>query len=144
MDRSSVQAWLDRYSRRLARPMTRLEIASLFTRGRGLSLSPVGRRRRRRARSRGDRRELGGARGAPRAAATPPGTYEGRYAPYAVDGRPTRSAVGTSTYWTDATRAVVRTMYHNVYLLDVRRRRPLPFLHRALHGARVVGPQIGR
>lgn len=46
-----------------------------------------------------------------------PGTYEGRYEAYAADGD-RAVGVGTSTYWTDATRSTIRTVYHNVYLLE--------------------------
>lgn len=46
-----------------------------------------------------------------------PGTYESHYEPYAVDGD-RAVAVGTSTYWTDATRAKLRVIYHNVFLLE--------------------------
>ena len=45
------------------------------------------------------------------------GTYEGRYRPYAVDGR-VAVAVGTSVYWSDVSRATVERTYHNVYLLE--------------------------
>lgn len=46
-----------------------------------------------------------------------PGTYEGRYSPFAVDGQ---RAVGTgaSHYWTDAGRAQLRAVYHNAFLLE--------------------------
>ncbi len=46
-----------------------------------------------------------------------PGTYEGRYRPYAVEGD-RAVAVGSSTYWTDASRRNVQTVYDNVYLLE--------------------------
>ena len=46
-----------------------------------------------------------------------PGTYEGRYEAYAAEGD-RAVGVGTSTYWTDATRGTIRTVYHNVYLLE--------------------------
>ncbi|HEV2005087.1 MAG TPA: nuclear transport factor 2 family protein [Candidatus Limnocylindrales bacterium] len=45
-----------------------------------------------------------------------PGTFEAAYAPYAMDGD-VAVAVGTTTYWKDATRAEVVRAYHNVYLL---------------------------
>jgi len=44
-----------------------------------------------------------------------PGTFEATYAPYAVDD--VAVAVGTTRYWTDATRATVARSYFNVYLL---------------------------
>lgn len=46
-----------------------------------------------------------------------PGTYQGAYVPYAVDGN-RAVAVGTSTYWTDATRATVARVYYNNWLLE--------------------------
>jgi ketosteroid isomerase-like protein len=45
-----------------------------------------------------------------------PGTYAAAYTAYAVDDD-VAVAVGTSTYWTDATRTGQLRMYHNVYLL---------------------------
>jgi ketosteroid isomerase-like protein len=45
-----------------------------------------------------------------------PGTFEGSYRPYAVDGD-VAVAVGTTTYWTDASHATVSRIYHNAYLL---------------------------
>src|SRR2546422_8190285 len=41
------------------------------------------------------------------------GTYDARSEAYAVDGD-RAAAVGTSTYWTDASRSTVRVVYHNV------------------------------
>ena len=46
-----------------------------------------------------------------------PGTYEGRYRPYAVDGN-RAVAVGLSTYWSDASRAKVERVYWNNWLLE--------------------------
>ncbi|HEY8238865.1 MAG TPA: nuclear transport factor 2 family protein [Candidatus Limnocylindrales bacterium] len=46
-----------------------------------------------------------------------PGTYEGDYKPYAVDGS-RAVAVGTSTYWTDASRSTVARVYYNNWLLE--------------------------
>ncbi|HEX5465111.1 MAG TPA: nuclear transport factor 2 family protein [Candidatus Limnocylindrales bacterium] len=46
-----------------------------------------------------------------------PGTYEGAYQVYAVDGD-RAVAVGTSTYWKDARRATLDRLYHNVFLLE--------------------------
>lgn len=45
-----------------------------------------------------------------------PGTWAASYAPYAVDDD-VAVGVGTSTYWTDASRAEMKAMYFNVYLL---------------------------
>jgi hypothetical protein len=46
-----------------------------------------------------------------------PGTFEGAYRPYAVDGS-VAVAVGTSTYWTDASHSAVSRTYYNAYLLE--------------------------
>ena len=46
-----------------------------------------------------------------------PGTYLGEYRPYAVDGN-RAVAIGTSTYWTDASRSKVARMYYNNWLLE--------------------------
>lgn len=46
-----------------------------------------------------------------------PGTYSGRYEPYAVEGS-RAVATGVSTYWTDAMHAVERQRYHNIFLVD--------------------------
>ena len=46
-----------------------------------------------------------------------PGTYDARYEPWAIDG-PRVVAVGTSTYWTDATRSTIDRVYHNVFLVE--------------------------
>ena len=46
-----------------------------------------------------------------------PGTYQGRYRPWAIDGE-RAVAVGESLYWTDAGRAALRDAFDNVYLLE--------------------------
>lgn len=46
-----------------------------------------------------------------------PGTFLGEYVPYAVDGS-RAVAVGTSTYWTDASRTTVDRVYYNNWLLE--------------------------
>lgn len=46
-----------------------------------------------------------------------PGTYDAAYRPWAIDGD-RAVAVGTSDYFTDATRATREQRYHNVYLLE--------------------------
>jgi hypothetical protein len=46
-----------------------------------------------------------------------PGTYKGEYRPFAVDGNKA-VAIGTSTYWTDASRSKVARMYYNNWLLE--------------------------
>jgi hypothetical protein len=45
-----------------------------------------------------------------------PGTYDAQYEPYAIDGD-RAFAIGTTTYYTDASRARVRRRFSNVYLL---------------------------
>ena len=46
-----------------------------------------------------------------------PGTYLGEYRPYAVDGH-RAVAIGTSTYWSDASRSKVARVYYNNWLLE--------------------------
>jgi hypothetical protein len=46
-----------------------------------------------------------------------PGTYKGEYEVYAVDGN-RAVAVGTSTYWKDASRSQVDRLYYNNWLLE--------------------------
>ncbi len=115
MDRSSVQAWLDRYSHAWE-TYDEGEIASLFSDDAVYRYHPW---------EEGDhvvrgREAIVASWVAPEGSASSrdaAGTYEGRYAPYAVEGD-RAVAVGRSTYWTDATRVAVRTIYHNVYLLE--------------------------
>jgi ketosteroid isomerase-like protein len=45
------------------------------------------------------------------------GTYLGEYRPYAVDGNKA-VAIGTSTYWTDASRSKIDRIYYNNWLLE--------------------------
>ena len=46
-----------------------------------------------------------------------PGTYDGEYSVYAVDGDRV-VATGRSLYWTDASRATPKPTYHNAFLLE--------------------------
>ncbi len=46
-----------------------------------------------------------------------PGTYLGEYRPYAVDGS-RAVAIGTSTYWKDASRSEIDRIYYNSWLLE--------------------------
>ena len=46
-----------------------------------------------------------------------PGTYLGEYHPWAIDGNKA-VAIGTSTYWKDATRAQLDRLYYNNWLLE--------------------------
>ncbi len=45
-----------------------------------------------------------------------PGTFDGAYAPWAIDGDRV-VATGTSRYYTDSTRATLERLYHNVFLM---------------------------
>ena len=46
-----------------------------------------------------------------------PGAVEGHYEPFAVDGA-RAVAVGSTTYWADATRATVEHRYYNCWLVE--------------------------
>ena len=46
-----------------------------------------------------------------------PGTYKGEYTVYAVDGNHA-VAIGTSTYWSDASQSKVERIYYNNWLLE--------------------------
>ena len=46
-----------------------------------------------------------------------PGTYEGSYRPFVVDGS-RAVAIGTSTYWWDADRTRLRDVFYNCWLLE--------------------------
>lgn len=46
-----------------------------------------------------------------------PGTYEGRYEPFAVQGD-RAVAVGRTEYWSDATRTAIDKVYDNAWLLE--------------------------
>ena len=46
-----------------------------------------------------------------------PGTFAGDYRPFAVDGN-RAVAIGTSTYWTDASRSTLQQIYYNCWLLE--------------------------
>src|SRR4051812_41942267 len=115
MDRATVQDWLDRYSRAWEM-YDAAEIGALFADDASYRFHPW---------DEGDRIERG--REAivkswvePDGTASGrdvPGTYDGRYEAYAVDGD-RAVGVGTSTYWTDASRSTIRTVYHNVFLLE--------------------------
>jgi ketosteroid isomerase-like protein len=45
------------------------------------------------------------------------GTYRGEYRPWAVEGN-RAVAIGTSTYWSDASRSKVERVYYNNWLLE--------------------------
>ena len=46
-----------------------------------------------------------------------PGTYKAELTPYAVDGNKA-VAIGTCTYWTDASRSEISRVYYNNWLLE--------------------------
>jgi hypothetical protein len=115
MDRSAAQAWLDAYVEAW-KTYDRDQVAALFAEdatyryhpfdsgddvlhGREAIVSnwvePEGQRERARSR----------------------GTYEAHYEPFAVDGERV-VAVGTSTYYPDATRARPDRVYDNVFLIE--------------------------
>ncbi len=114
MDRSSVQAWLDRYVAAW-KSYDPDEIGALFgedatyryhpydpddevVRGRDAIV-----------------RDWIGPEGNASSRDTP-GSYDGHYEPYAVDGD-RAVAVGSSHYWSDGTRSRLERIYDNVYLL---------------------------
>jgi hypothetical protein len=115
MDRTTVQAWLDRYVEAWLTydPAT---IGDLFSEDATYRYHPY---------DEGDdvvrgRDAIVAAWTEPEGSASSrdaPGTYEARYEPFAVDGD-RAVAVGWSRYWTDASRAEERTVYDNVYLLE--------------------------
>jgi hypothetical protein len=106
MDRSGVQAWLDRYVAAW-KSYDQAEIESLFAPDATYRYHPY------------DAEFLVG-----RAAIVKEwldnrdeaGTYDARYEPYAVDGD-RAVAIGRSSYWTDATRSTLSRAYDNVFLL---------------------------
>jgi ketosteroid isomerase-like protein len=108
----SVQAWLDAYEHAW-QTYDKAEVEALFTEDAAYRYHPA------------DEPEVGrelivsgwlnpGGNAADRDA---PGTYEGKYEAYAVDGN-RAVAIGTSTYWTDATRSTVARVYYNNWLLE--------------------------
>jgi hypothetical protein len=115
MDRSTVQAWLDRY-RHAWETYDAGEIGSLFSTDATYRYHPWDDRD---AVVRG-REAIVASWVAPQGGATgrdAPGTYEGSYEPFAIDGD-RAVAMGSSTYWADATRSLVKAVYHNVFLLE--------------------------
>jgi len=46
-----------------------------------------------------------------------PGTYDGEYHPYAIEGS-RAVAVGVSTYWSDASRSTIERVYDNCWLIE--------------------------
>ena len=114
MDRSAAQAWLDRYASAW-RSYDRDEIGSLFSDDATYRYHPFD----------PEDETLRGREAIVESWLAPdgnaserdePGTYDGSYAPWAVDGD-RLVATGTSRYWTDATRTTLDRVYHNVFLL---------------------------
>lgn len=114
MDRSSVQAWLDRYVEAW-KSYDPEQIGSLFAADATYRYHPhdegndvvTGRE----AIVRDWVEPEGNA-----SRRDEPGTYDGRYEAFAVEGD-RAVAVGWSRYWTAASRTTVRDVYDNVYLL---------------------------
>jgi ketosteroid isomerase-like protein len=114
MDRSAVQDWLDRYVAAWKSYDTD-EIAALFAEDATYRYHPYD-----------DGRSVVHGRDAivrdwlaPDGNASSrdePGTYDARYVAYAVEGD-RAVAVGTSRYYTDASRSTLERVFHNAYLL---------------------------
>jgi hypothetical protein len=115
MDRTSVQAWLDRYVDAWL-TYDPAAIGELFSQEATYRYHPY---------DEGDdivrgRDAIVAAWTEPEGSASSrdaPGTYDAHYEPFAIDGD-RAVAVGWSRYWTDAGRAQERTVYDNVFLLE--------------------------
>ena len=108
----TVQAWLDAYERAWE-TYDRNDIAALWSDGAEYRWHPadeptVGRDEIVRAWIAPDGNE---------SSRDEPGTYLGEYRPWAIDGN-RAVAIGTSTYWTDASRSKVDRIYYNNWLLE--------------------------
>lgn len=114
MDRSAVQEWLDRYVEAW-KSYDRDQIASLFAENATYRYHPYDPEdeviRGRDAIVRDWVEPEGDA-----STRDAPGTYDARYEPYVVGGD-RAVAVGTSSYWTDASRSKLDRIYYNVFLL---------------------------
>ncbi len=114
MDRSAVQAWLDRYVEAW-KSYDPEQIGSLFGEGATYRYHPYDRddeiTRGRDAIVRDWIEPDGNA-----DTRDAPGTYHAHYEPYAVD-TDRAVAVGTSSYWTDASQSTLERIYYNVFLL---------------------------
>jgi len=112
MDRETVQAWLDRYLEAW-RTYDAASIRELFSEDADYRYHPWDEPIH-------GREAIVGAWLAPNGAASSrdePGTYDGRYEPFAVQGD-RAVAVGRSDYWTDAGRSEVAQVYDNAWLLE--------------------------
>jgi len=107
-----VQAWLDAYSRAWE-TYDPADIAALFTEDAEYRYHPFDEPERGRDTIVADWLNPGGDASTRDAA----GTYVGEYHPYAVDGW-RAVAIGTSTYWTDASRSTVDRVFYNSWLLE--------------------------
>jgi ketosteroid isomerase-like protein len=114
MDRTAVQEWLDRYVEAW-KSYDPDQIASLFAENATYRYHPydpeneVVRGRDEIVRDWVEPEGNASTRDAP-------GTYDARYEPYVVDGD-RAVAVGTSSYWTDASRSKLDRIYYNAFLL---------------------------
>ncbi len=110
LHREQVQRWLDAYSRAWE-TYDRDQIVALFTDGAEYRWHPW---------DEGDDVAVGtdqiAAAWVSDEAVDPPGTYEGRYEPVAVDGD-VAVARGVSRYWTDAGRGTLDHAYHNLFVM---------------------------
>jgi uncharacterized protein (TIGR02246 family) len=111
MTHDDVQAWLDRYIQAW-QSYDRKAIAALFTEDAEYRYHPWDEPLRGRDAIVEDWLNPGGD----PAQRDKPGTVEASYRPFAVDGD-SAVAIGTSTYYTDASRAGVDKRYHNAYLI---------------------------
>jgi uncharacterized protein (TIGR02246 family) len=111
MTHDDVQAWLDRYIQAW-QSYDREAIAALFTEDAEYRYHPWDEPLRGRDAIVDDWLNPGGD----PAQRDKPGTVEASYRPFAVDGD-SAVAIGTSTYYTDASRAGVDKRYHNAYLI---------------------------
>jgi len=112
MTHDDVQAWLDRYIQAW-QSYDREQIAALFSEDAEYRYHPYDEPLRGRDAIIEDWLNPGGD----PAQRDKPGTVEAAYHPFAVDGD-TAVATGTSTYYTDASRAAVDKRYHNAYLIE--------------------------
>ena len=109
MDRSTLQAWLDRYVAAW-KSYDQTEIEALFAPDATYRYHPydsgdnVLEGRETIVRNWLDDRDEAG-------------TYDAHYEPYAIEGD-RAVAVGTSRYYTDASKSRLERVYHNVYLLE--------------------------
>ena len=112
MDRSAVQAWLDRYVAAW-KSYDEAEIEGLFAPDASYRYHPYDDALEGRGAIVRDWIEPQGDASSRDAA----GTYDAHYEPYAVEGD-RAVAVGTSTYYTDASKSTLERVYHNAYLLE--------------------------